>query len=381
MKKFFRSVFTYIRQTDRWLWLLCLGLSGFSVVLLTGMVHSGVWSAQGLRMRTVLVQIAATVLGVACALVLSKFDYHTLANLWKLHAPLAYLFVMSTFLIGVGASERLGDKSWIQIPFTSMTIQPAEFLKISFILTLAAHLFAVREQINQPLHVLALCVHGAFPILLIHVQGDDGTALVFAFIFIGMVFAAGISWKYILAAVLAAAAALPVLWFFVLSDFQKQRFLVLFNPETANVQSDYYQQHWAKLVIGSGRIWGKGIFSSGHRYVPEAYNDFIFSFIGESLGFVGCLAVLAALTALCIKILANTHYAEDLQGRLICVGVFSMLTCQIVVNIGMCLSLVPVIGITLPFLSSGGSSVLTNYLALGLVLSVYMRNPKTIFGS
>ena len=382
MKKLFRILYGYIRQTDGWLWLLCLGLSGFSMLLLSGIVHSGVWAPYdyGLQtMRIVGVQFGATAVGVLCALILSKFDYHALTRLWKLHAPVAYAFVLLTFLIGIGAADRQGDKSWIRIPFTSMTIQPAEFLKLSFILTLAYHLHVVSDVMDDPKTILALCVHGAAPILLIHMQGDDGTALVFAFIFIGMLFAAGIHWFYVLAAVGGSVIGIPLIWFFVLNDFQKQRFLILFSPTAADTQGTYYQQYRAKLAIGSGQIWGKGIFSENHHYVPEAQNDFIFSFIGESLGFVGALAVVLVLISLVVKILSDAQCAEDLQGRLICVGVFSMIAAQSVINIGMCLSVLPVIGITLPFLSAGGSSVLASYLGLGLVLSVYLEAPINLF--
>lgn len=281
--------------------------------------------------------------------------------------------------MGVGTADRQGDRSWIEVPFTTMTIQPAEFLKISFILAFAYHLNKVKENINQPSNLIPLCLHGAIPVLLIHFQGDDGTALVFACIFVAMMFAAGLSFRYIAAALGAAALAFPLLWFFVLADYQKQRFLILFNPDLADPQGDYYQQYWAKLAIGSGKVWGKGIFSPDHRYIPEVHNDFIMAFIGESLGFVGSLAVLAVLVALLFKILFNSRRAEDFQGQMICVGVFAMFSAQAIINISMCLSMFPVIGITLPFLSYGGSSVLASYLGLGLALSVYMRTPKSIF--
>lgn len=378
MKKILHPFITYIRQTDLWLWGLSLGLSGFSLVLLMGIEQSGHAISLGVSTRTIMVQLLATGLGCACAIILSKFDYHTLTKLWKLHLPLAYGLVALTFLIGTGTSQRLEDKSWLAIPGTSMTIQPAEFLKLSFILSFAYHLYHLRDDINRPQNVLALCAHGAVPVLLIHFQGDDGSALVFAAIFACMIFAAGLSWKYIVPALGALIAAFPVMWFFIMNADQRQRILSLYDPQ-ADVRGILYQQHNAKLAIGSGKVWGKGIFIENHKYVPEMHNDFIFSFIGESLGFIGCLATLIVIIALCIKIISNSRYAEDMQGRLICVGVFAMISFQSIVNIGMCLSLLPVIGITLPFLSYGGSSVLASYLGIGLVLSVYMRTPKRLF--
>lgn len=375
MKQVFRAVVRYFRLTDLWLWFLCLSFSTFSPILILGIVRTNMIS--DLNTRKVMVQAAAAGIGVLVALIISKFDYHTLTKLWKLHSAGAYILVLLTFVIGTGTAERLGDKSWFQLPF-GLTLQPSELLKISFILTLAYHLYIVREQINQPHHVLFLCLHGVLPVMLIHVQGDDGSAIIFACIFVGMMFAAGLSWKYILPAGVAGVISLPFIWFFLLSDYQRQRFLAVYNPK-ANPLSVIYQQYNARLAIGSGQIWGKGIFDVSHKYVPEVHTDFIFAFIGESLGFVGCIAVVTAFIFLCSRILMDGCRSGDYQGRLICVGVFMMIAAQAIINIGMCISVLPVIGITLPFLSAGGTSVVITYMGIGLVLSVYMHTTKSIF--
>lgn len=165
---------------------------------------------------------------------------------------------------------------------------------------------------------------------------------------------------------------------YVVNPDQKQRILALFDPN-ADLLGGLYQQYNAKLAIGSGQIWGKGLFGVSHQYVPEVHNDFILAFIGESFGYVGCLAVIALFGALCCKMLHNARRAEDSLGRLICVGVFTLISAQVFVNVGMCLMVLPVIGITLPFLSAGGSSVLAIYLGLGLVLSVYMHTSRNLF--
>lgn len=199
MKSLFRVISHYIRHTDRWLWLLCLGLSTFSVVLLCGIhFYGSPINAASVGLRTIAVQAGAAVGGAACAVFLSTFDYKTLGKLWKLHVPAAYGLVLLTFVIGVGTRERPEDRSWLQMP-GGMTLQPTELLKISFILAFAYHLYILREQINRPQNVLALCLHGAAPVLLVHFQGDDGTALAIAMIFVFMIFAAGLNWRYILA--------------------------------------------------------------------------------------------------------------------------------------------------------------------------------------
>lgn len=377
MKRIFRAVTSYLRQTDKWLWAMCLALSAFSVLLLGGIHDSGnAINAADVGLRQIAVQAGAAAIGAAAAVVISRFDYHTLGRLWKLHVPLMYGLVLLTFLIGEGTAARPEDKSWLRLG--PLTLQPTELLKISLILTLAYHIYKLHDQVNRPVNLLAICAHGAIPVLLVHFQGDDGTALVIALVFVGMLFAAGISWKYVAAAAVAAVAAAPLAWTYVINPDQKQRILALFDPN-ADLLGGLYQQYNAKLAIGSGQIWGKGLFSAGHQYVPEVHNDFILAFIGESFGYVGCLAVIALFGALCCKMLHNARRAEDSLGRLICVGVFTLISAQVFVNVGMCLMVLPVIGITLPFLSAGGSSVLAIYLGLGLVLSVYMHTSRNLF--
>ena len=150
-------------------------------------------------------------------------------------------------------------------------------------------------------------------------------------------------------------AALPVIWYGFLDEDKRMRFITLFNPEL-DPSGGGYQQRYGRIALGSGKLWGKGIYSGNHQYVPEMYNDFIFSFIGEALGFLGCLAVLGLLAALCLRILRVGNRAKDSLGRYICVGVFTMIASQTVVNVGMCLSVLPVIGVTLPLFSGGGTS-------------------------
>lgn len=374
MKKILRIILNYLKQTDKWLWLFCLGLSCFSLVLLAGIAYSGMGESGYGKVAT---QGLALGLGVVMAIILSRFDYRNLTKLWKLHVPAAYMIVLATFFIGTGTKERISDKSWLVLP-GGLSLQPSELLKISFILAFAYHIHMVHNELNRPHNVLLLCLHGAIPVLLIHVQGDDGSALIFAMIFIAMIFAAGLSWKYIIPALTAGILSVPFIWFYFLNDFQRQRFMALFDPRS-NPQGIMYQQYNAKLAIGSGQIWGKGIFTTNHKYVPASSTDFIFSFIGESLGFVGCVAVVAAFIAICVKMVADAHKADDIQGRMICVGVLAMIASQAIINIGMCISVLPVIGITLPFLSSGGSSLVSTYLGVGIVLSVYMHTSKPLF--
>jgi len=371
LKKVFGFVANYFRQTDKWLLLLCIAASSYSVALLAGIQYS-----EYITQKQFLTQLLASAFGIVCAVILSKIDYHVLAELWKLHSALGYFLVILTLFLGQNIG---GNKAWLNIPFINIGMQPSEFLKISFILTYAFHLDNVKDELNSPLNIALLLAHGMLPILMIHfIQRDDGTALVFFVIFFVMLFAAGLSWKYVGYGAAASVVFVPILWFFVLSENQKDRFIALFNPE-ANIQQTMHQQYNASLSIGSGKIWGNGLFTGEHRYIYAMHNDFIFAFVGEALGFIGSLSVVALLIAICLRILFTSTFAHDILGKNICVGVFAMIAFQSIINIGMCLGLLPVIGITLPFFSAGGTSVTALYLGVGLALSVYLHSKRTLF--
>ena len=376
MKRIGGVIISYLKRTDRILWILCLTASGLSLLLLLSIAN-----AFDGGLRDVVMQAGAIGVGILCILILSSLDYHSYCNLYKLYVPLILLLIGLTFLVGYSPDAGADDKAWLLIPLSSrfrITIQPAEFMKIAFIMTFSLHLSRVREEMNYLPNLLLLCLHGAIPTLLVVLQGDDGTALIFFCIFVIMLFSAGVARRYIIAAFVALAVAIPILWFFVMNNDQKNRILVLFNPGSDPLGIEW-QQTLGKISIGSGQLWGKGLFAAEYRNIPEMRNDMIFAFIGEALGFVGCIAVLALLLAICIRVLMVARQSMDSLGYFLCVGVFAMLASQIVINIGMCLVVMPVVGITLPFFSSGGSSVLTVYLGMSLVFSVQMNSNPNLF--
>lgn len=370
----------YIKETDRLLLAVCIALSCLSVALIGGLVHAGALGTD----RPLKMQLAASLVGLVAAIVISKIDYHTMAELWKLHQPVAYGLVLLTFTsLGVQVSEYIDDRNWLDIPGLPQ-FQPSELLKISFILTFAYHLSKVKDELNDWKTLILVCLHGITPVLLIHLQGDDGTAVIMLVIVAGMMFAAGLSWKYILPLFAAVPPVLAVLWIFLLDNDKKGRILALVSPDSLSAadRSKYlWQQMKGEIAIGNGGVWGNGIFSENgqFQFVPEVHNDFIFSYIGESLGFIGCIGVLILLLLLCISMIRNAKNASDDLGRYICVGVFSMFAAQIAINIGMNLSMFPVIGITLPLLSAGGTSVATLYLSIGVVLSVHVNSRANLF--
>lgn len=378
MKRFWASALRYIRFTDKLMLLFCLLVSGVSVLCLYSIVHSGIGPKLGAYERNVIVQIGAIGMGMFCAVCLSLLDYHVLAKLWKIYVPLALFLVGLTFFYGVQVDETIDDKAWLTLPF-GMTFQPAELMKICFILSLAYHLSKLKGGINRPINMILLCLHGALPVLLVHLQGDDGTALIFLFIFVSVVFLAGVSWKYLLPAAGCAAVAIPIVWQYVFSEDQRKRFLSVYFSAYADPVGSDYQQRLSRISIGSGQMTGKGLFQEEYWYVPKMHNDFIFSFVGQALGFVGALAVVGLLLAICIRSIHTAVTALDPLGTYICYGFFAMIFFQCALNIGMCLSVLPVIGVTLPLLSYGGSSVLITYLGMGLVLSVWTHRRKALF--
>ena len=255
-----------------------------------------------------------------------------------------------------------------------MTFQPAELAKLSFILTLAWHLDHVRGRVNRPRNLLALLLHIALPVLAIHIQGDDGTALIFAGIGVVMLFAGGLSLPLALGGLgLAAAggAALLLAKPDLLKGYQFQRILAVLTPEDPALADIAYQQNKAAMAIGTGGLTGQGLFQDESIFIPNAWNDFIYSYLANALGFLGragCAG--AAVRHHAAHAAHGPPPARDLLGRLLATGVFAALFWQCVINIGMNLQVLPVIGVTLPFFSAGGSSVLMVYLGVGLVLSV-----------
>lgn len=364
----------FIKSLD----VITLGICLMCSVISMSCLYSFYYTGQR-NLKVLIVQGAAILLGLAVALLLSMIDYEAMMKLWKLHAPLAVGLVLLTFVIGVAPNpDAPTDRAWLSLGIT--TFQPSELLKLSFILTFSMHLSHVGNRINHLKEFLLLCLHAMFPVALIIVQSDYGTAMVFLIIFLVMMFTAGLSLRLIAVGFVGLAALAPLAWRFLLPDFLKERFLAAQHPEQyLSGTGKGWQQYLGRNALGSGQLSGRGLFSNGNLVsVPEAHNDFIFSYIGQTMGFVGCILTLLLLTALCVRILMVARMSKDKAGMLICSGVFAMLFFQIVVNIGMVLCIFPVVGVTLPFFSAGGTSAVVSYMAIGLVLSVYRKNKKTL---
>lgn len=350
-------------------------ISAFGIFLLYTLDANGISAFVSSRQWKT--QLLATAIGIVGALIICATDYKFISRIWWIYTPAALILVLLLFTpLGRGV-DGADDIGWLNLGF--IQFQPSEILKVVFIMTFATHLHKVGSRLNFFPNFVLLCLHGLIPAALIMKQGDDGSALVFVIIFAVMLFAAGLSWKYLLAALAAVPAAAYVLWNYFMQPHQLKRIQVLFDEQMQQdeILGIYMQQYLGKKALGSGKMTGLGIFGSEkYTYVPEIDTDFIFSYIGMTLGFVGCVAVIIILAALCLKILSVASSSKDNLGKYICVGVFAMFFSHTVINIGMALAVMPVIGIPLPLLSAGGTSVIALYAAVGLVLSVYAHKEK-----
>ena len=388
----------YLKVTDWFYLLMCICCSVLSVITLLSIgygkggfqVDSFTGQITGLgEYRDAVMQAAVSLVGLIVAVVLSCIDYRSLARLWPLHVVLTWGLVLLTLThLTIGpitfgdAPQGTDNYSWLRLG--SFSLQPTELAKISFILTFSMHLDNVRETINQPSVLGKLLLHILVPVGIIHIQGDDGTAIVFGTMGCMMLFAAGLSWKYILSALAVGGGGFAIILNFfpdTLKGYQVDRILALLNPDDPKWKDIMQQQKGGRISIGAGQIFGRGFFNDNLSYVINAQDDFIFSYIGQCVGFVGCIIVLFLLFSVTVRTLVVGLRSEDRIGTYICVGVFAAIAWQIIINLGMNLLLLPVIGVTLPFISAGGSSALMMYLCVGLVTSVYMHNKKTLFSS
>ena len=315
-------------------------------------------------------QLISMGMGLTAAVIMSFIDYRKLVKLWFIFAPAALILVGLTFTSLGYQRAGADDQAWIQIG--SFSFQPSEVLKLAFILTFAYHLSRDEEEMNKPLHMLLLCIHALVPIGIVGLQGDYGTAIVFVFIFVFMICSAKISWKYLVTGPFVAAAGIAAMWFFALDEFHKKRVTILFHPGT-DPENIEYQQDLGLMALKSGKIFGKGLFAKSSEYVsvPEMHNDFIFTYAGQVFGFLGSVGILIILTYICLKIFADSRVTRDHLGKFICMGAFGLIFSHCIMNIGMVLKTAPVIGVPLPFMSAGGTAMVSMYTIIGLVLSTY----------
>ena len=271
-----------------------------------------------------------------------------------------------------------GNRSWISFPFLPFNIQPAELCKIPFIIILAKTMQTNQRKLSAPRSILQLGFQVAFIVLLILVLSKDaGVALVYVFIFLVMAFVGGVKLRWFLAGFAAAGAAAPLAWKYLMRDDQKNRIAMVFDP-TIDPEGTSVRWHTKQsmLSLNNGGLTGQGLFHGARTQAGSLANDhtdFIFSAIGEELGMLGALFTLLLLTAIIVRCVYVGLKTKNYMNRLICIGIAAMLVFQVAINVGMCVGSFPVIGLTLPFISYGGSSLVTMYLAMGVVSGIHMR--------
>ena len=304
-----------------------------------------------------------------------NFDYKILQRYGNYFYIFNLVLLILVMLVGQTA---LGAQRWIALG--PISIQPSEFSKLIMIIALAAMLEKRGGKINTLGELLPVAAYVGVPFLLVLKQPDLGTSLVFLAIFFGMVFAAGIRLRMLAWIFGLGIAAMPVVWHF-LKGYQKMRIMVFMDPNVDPLGAGYHIIQ-SKIAIGSGMLFGKGLFSgtqSQLNFLPENHTDFIFSVVGEELGFVGCAVLLLLYLIILWRGIRIAQDASDLFGRLLAVGITSMLAFHVLVNAGMTMGIMPVTGIPLPLMSYGVSSLTTNIMAIAILLNIQLRRQKLLF--
>lgn len=322
------------------------------------------------------------VLGVAVMLAVAAVDYHHYGALAGVFYGLSVLMLIAVYVVG---HKSRGAQAWFQV--AGYQFEPSEFAKVALILALAAFCAAAKGRLSGRALVVVL-VLAAIPFVLIYKQPDLGTALVLAFVLVAVLVLGGASPRHLggLAA-LGVLLAVAVVHFGVLKSYQEARLTSFLNatshPSAALLATpagaNEYNVAEAKIAVSNGGLTGMGIgkgVQTNLAYVPEQQTDFIFSAVGEQVGFVGSVLLLALFAVVLWRTWLTAFHAKDLFGTLVCVGVFAMIAFQVFENVGMAIGIMPVAGIPLPLMSYGGSSVVMTFAAIGLVMSVRLNSTR-----
>lgn len=345
--------------------LVLLGMiSVLAVTSATIAQSGGFWDGQGFR------QLIYLMVGIGLYLVVQRIDYHDWADMWGL-LYVGGLLVLVVLL--VVARPIAGSKAWFELG--PLRVQPSEPMKVVVALALAGFLAEGREGKLDLMRLVKLGVLVAVPMLLIVLQPDMGTALTFAPLFLGTAWLAGVRGKVIVTLTLIAAMAAPIMWFGVLKPYQKERIITVFDPER-DPSGAGYQVIQSRIAVGSGQVTGKGLFRGSQSrldFLPARETDFVLAVIAEETGFLGVMAVLGLYLSLLLRTIQTATMSQDALGAYFAVGVASLWAGQVFVNAGMVTGILPTIGVPLPVVSAGGSSLVATFVAFAIVGSVRVR--------
>ena len=361
-----------MKQLDWKLIATLLIIFTFGIVILSSATHAN----QTGDYSRLIKQTIAFVLGIVMIVFILLFDYNFLGQYYK-ELYIASVVLLAIVLTPLGA-VRGGAKSTLDLG--PLDLQTAEIVKFTFILSYAKIVELKKGRMDNIKDIVRLLMYAVPIIGLLIAQPDLGTSIVFCCIIAGIIFAAGIDYKILKKAIIVGVIALPIVYLSI-DDYQQNRILGFLHPEDTSIPGNY-QVMQSNIAIGSGGFTGKGLFKGTQNqedFLPIQDSDFIFAVVGEELGVIGMIALIGLFAYFLYRMLKIACESKDEYGALVVVGVTSMFAYQIIQNIGMTVSLIPVTGVTLPFISYGGSSVLTSMASLGLVLNICMRRKKINF--
>ena len=371
MRRYFEELKDFIKKGDMILLILCLCVAGFGVICIASATSAEKF---GSNFKYIAVQVVSIGLGVLMYALVSSIDLDFLSE----HRGMMVAFNVLLLLMLIsplGTDNNTGNRSWINTGI--VMVQPAEICKITYIIINASVMASHQNRISHPVSIIHMLMHlGLLVGLNLALSSDMGVSLIFVFIFIGMAFAGGVSLWWFALAIGSIAAAFPILWQF-LGQYQRNRILILFDPtiDPQGINERYHSKINLQSLTGGGMM-GQGLFK-GNRTQSGAlfaqHTDYIFSSMGEELGFVGCVAIMIAELLIIGRCIYVGIRCQDYMRRLVCYGAASALMFQLMINVGMCIGVMPVIGLTLPLISYGGSSVVTIFAMLGLVSGAYAR--------
>ena len=361
------------KNLDYLLFIIMIVLSVTGIIILSSAIST---KSDSVVQRAMMVQIIGFVVGIGIAVWMSSMDYHLFRQV-AIYFYAVNLLVMLMVYSPLGM-DIAGSRSWLDLRIT--TYQPSELMKVATIIMVAICLEDLKTGLHPIRDIIRTGLFFAVPFGLVLLQKDIGTALVFAFFFICMLFVAGLKFRYFAAMGVVGIVSVFFGWT-LLNDSRKNRIISFIYPEKDPLGSGY-QALQARYAIGSGQLTGKGLgqgpINKG-EIIPVKESDFIFTVIGEEWGFIGSCFVILLFLLLLFRVLNVSRKSPDLFGSFVAVGIFGVLAFHFIENIGMNIGMLPITGIPLPFVSQGGSALIANYFALGVVLSISARCRKEKF--
>ena len=372
MRRFFEELKDFRKKGDMFLLLLCLIVAGFGLVCIASATSADKF---GSNIRYIVLQTVSICLGVLIYAIMSSIDLDVMSE--HRSAMVAFNVLLLLLLIPFGTDNNTGNRSWLKFPMIPINIQPAEICKITYIAIMASVMASHQNRISHPVSVIHMLFHlGLLFGLNMILSSDMGVSLIFVFIFIGMTFAGGVSLWWFAAAISGIAVAFPILWQF-LGEYQQNRIRILFDEsiDPLGINERYHSKMNLRSLTGGG-LTGQGLFNGNRTQGGNLFaqhTDYIFSSMGEELGFIGCVAIMLLELAIIARCIYVGIKCPDYMRRVVCFGAASALMFQVLINTGMCIGVMPVIGLTLPLISYGPSSVVTIFGMLGLVSGAYAR--------